>query len=301
MVLIDSTDGRLVFTQDTTTTTVSAFYGGGVKIVGSNRMGMGAIRINDTVSIPAALQRAINAQIASTMLPALSGNIAYTNNYIYGGMIQTAGTLGYIVAAWNSTIQHFNYNKTTFTTAAGANSSALIRIGSISQSAGIICGNTKFSGGGGRGTFTFSFPTYLSTQRIMIGYSEAVSALSGDPSTFLTTPTPYSSLMVIKDAADTTLQFAHYSGTGVVTKVNTGITPNNEDVYRLTVYIAPNSTYYMQLEVISKTAAIRVVTLNPTTNVPPVGDRLVQQQAVNNGTAGGVVVYGLIQHLEEIY
>jgi hypothetical protein len=57
----------------------------------------------------------------------------------------------------------------------------------------------------------------------------------------------------------------------------------------------------MQLEVISKTAAIRVVTLNPTTNVPPVGDRLVQQQAVNNGTVGGVVVYGLIQHLEEIY
>jgi hypothetical protein len=216
-------------------------------------------------------------------------------------MVQTAGTLGYIAAAWNSTIQHFNYNKTTFTTASGANSSALIRIGSISQSAGIICGNTKFSGGGGRGTFTFSFPTYLSTQRIMVGYSEAVAALSGDPSTFLTAPTPYSALMLIKDAADTTLQFAHYSGTGVVTKVNTGIVPNTENVYRLTVYIAPNSTYYMQLEVISKTAAIRVVTLNPTTNVPPVGDRLVQQQAVNNGTVGGVVVYGLIQHLEEIY
>jgi hypothetical protein len=300
-VRIDTTDMRLEFAWDTTTSAVVNDYHGGVKMWGSNRMGMGAIRINDTVSIPAALQRAINTQITSTMLPTVTGNIAYTNNYVYGGMVQTAGTLGYIPAAWNSTIQHLNYNKTTFTTASGANSSSLIRIGSIALSAGIICGNTKFSGGGGRGTFTFSFPTYLSTQRIMIGYSEAVAALSGDPSTFLTAPTPYSSLMVIKDAADTTLQFAHYSGTGVVTKVNTGIKPNNEDVYRLTVYIAPNSTYYMQLEVISKTAAIRVVTLNPTTNVPPVGDRLVQQQAVNNGTVGGVVVYGLIQHLEEIY
>jgi hypothetical protein len=300
-VRVDTTDSRMEFAFDTTTSTVTTDPHGGVKMWGSNRMGMGAVRINDTVSIPAALQRAINTQITSTMLPTVTGNIAYTNNYVYTGMVQPAGTLGYIAAAWNSTIQHFNYNKTTFTTASGANSSSLIRIGSISQSAGIICGNTKFSGGGGRGTFTFSFPTYLSTQRIMIGYSEAVAALTGDPSTFLTTPTPYSSLMVIKDAADTTLQFAHYSGTGVVTKVNTGIKPNNEDVYRLTVYIAPNSTYYMQLEVISKTAAVRVVTLNPTTNVPPVGDRLVQQQAVNNGTVGGVVVYGLIQHLEEIY
>jgi hypothetical protein len=300
-VRVDTTDLRMEFAFDTTTSTVTTDPHGGVKMWGTNRMGMGAVRINDTVSIPAALQRAINTQITSTMLPTVTGNIAYTNNYVYTGMVQPAGTLGYIAAAWNSTIQHFNYNKTTFTTASGANSSSLIRIGSISQSAGIICGNTKFSGGGGRGTFTFSFPTYLSTQRIMIGYSEAVAALTGDPSTFLTTPTPYSSLMVIKDAADTTLQFAHYSGTGVVTKVNTGIKPNNEDVYRLTVYIAPNSTYYMQLEVISKTAAIRVVTLNPTTNVPPVGDRLVQQQAVNNGTVGGVVVYGLIQHLEEIY
>lgn len=300
-VRVDTTDSRMEFAFDTTTSTVSTDPHGGVKMWGSNRMGMGAVRINDTVSIPAALQRAINTQITSTMLPTVTGSIAYTNNYVYTGMVGTAGTLGYIAAAWNSTIQHFNYNKTTFTTAAGANSSALIRIGSISQSAGIICGNTKFSGGGGRGTFTFSFPTYLSTQRIMIGYSEAVAALTGDPSTFLTAPTPYSALMVIKDAADTTLQFAHYSGTGVVTKVNTGIVPNTENVYRLTVYIAPNSTYYMQLEVISKTAAIRVVTLNPTTNVPPVGDRLVQQQAVNNGTVGGVVVYGLIQHLEEIY
>lgn len=300
-VRVDTTDLRMEFAYDTTTSTVTTDPHGGVKMWGSNRMGMGTVRINDTVSIPAALQRAINTQITSTMLPTVSGNIAYTNNYVYSGMVQTAGTLGYIVAAWNSTIQHFNYNKTTFTTASGANSSALIRIGSISNSAGIICGNTKFSGGGGRGTFTFSFPTYLATQRIMIGYSEAVSALSGDPSTFLTAPTAFSALMVIKDAADTTLQFAHYSGTGVVTKVNTGIVPNAENVYRLTVYIAPNSTYYMQLEVLSKTSAIRVVTLNPTTNVPLVGDRLVQQQAVNNGTVGGVVVYGLIQHLEEIY
>lgn len=296
---IDTTDNRLVFANDTTTTTVNVDPYGGTKYWSSNRMGMAALRMLDTVSIPAALQRAINAQTASLMFPVFPG-IVFTNNYLYTGMLSTVGTPSYVVAAYNSTIQHLNWNKYLLTTASGANSNALIRTTGITNSAGIICGNTKFSGGGGRGTFMFSLPTYLSTERIMIGYVGAgVAAISADPSTMVGST---ASLLLIKDAADATLSFMHTNTSGgAATKVNTGITPNSEDVYRLTVYIAPNSTFYMQLEVLSKSAATRVVTINPTTNIPPVGSRMVSYQGVNNGSVGGVVSYGIIQVMEEIY
>jgi hypothetical protein len=71
-------------------------------------------------------------------------------------------------------------------------------------------------------------------------------------------------------------------------------------VYRVTVYVAPNSTFYIQLEVLNKTG-IQTVVLNPTTNVPPVSTRLVMRQLTNNGLAGGVVSYGFINFIEEIY
>lgn len=296
---IDTTDNRLVFTNDTTTTTVNADPNGGTKVLNSNRMGMSALRLLDTVSIPAALQRALNAQTASLMFPVFPG-IAFTNNYLYTGMLSTVGTPSYVVAAYNSTIQHLNWNKYLLTTASGANSNALIRTTGITSSSGIICGNTKYSGGGGRGTFMFSLPTYLSTERIMIGYVGAgVAAISTDPSSMVGST---ASLLLIKDAADATLSFMHTNTSGgAATKVNTGITPNSEDVYRLTVYIAPNSTYYMQLEVLSKSAPTTVVTINPTTAIPPVGSRMVSYQGVNNGSAGGVISYGIIQVMEEIY
>jgi hypothetical protein len=300
-VRVDTTDSRMEFAFDTTTSTVTTDPHGGVKMWGTNRMGMGAVRINDTVSIPAALQRAINAQTTSSIIPFNFSNppnaLSYTGSYLW--LKVTSTTYGTPVTnAYSATIQHLNYPKAQFATGALANATAAIRTGNADGASGLICGNTKFSGGGGRGTFTFAFPTYASTQRIMIGYSERIDGLTGDPSAFLT---GYSNLMIIKDATDSTLFFSHNSGAATTTKVNTGIKPNNEDVYRLTVYIAPNSTFYAQLEVMSKTAAPTVVTINPITNVPPVGDKLVQQQAVNNGTVGGIIVYGFIQHMEEVY
>jgi hypothetical protein len=300
-VRVDTTDSRMEFAFDTTTTAVTTDPHGGVKMWGSNRMGMGAVRINDTVSIPAALQRAINAQTTSSIIPFNFNNppsaLSYTGSYNWFKITSTTyGTP--VTNAYSATIQHLNYPKAQFATGAGANATAAIRTGNADGASGLICGNTKFSGGGGRGTFTFAFPTYASTQRIMIGYSERIDGLTGDPSAFLT---GYSNLMIIKDATDSTLFFSHNSGASTTTKVNTGIKPNNEDVYRLTVYIAPNSTFYAQLEVMSKTVAPTVVTINPITNVPPVGDKLVQQQAVNNGTVGGIIVYGFIQHMEEVY
>jgi len=84
------------------------------------------------------------------------------------------------------------------------------------------------------------------------------------------------------------------------TKVSTGITPNAEDVYRVTVYVAPNSAYYIQLEVLNKNR-ITVRTFNPTTNVPAVSTKLYPMQWINNATTGAAIQYGFIYAMEEIY
>jgi len=303
-VRVDTTDLRMEFAYDADTSAVTTDPHGGIKMWGSNRMGMGAVRINDTVSIPAALQRSLNAQITSTLMPnttVLTGAGA-TGNYSIGAPISIMPTssplVTSVVGSYNSTIQHFNYTKLVITTQTAANIPAGIRTNSNIIPLGIICGNTKFGGGGGRGTFTFSFPTYNSGQRIFVGYSVLFSQQNTDPTNFLQTN---SGLGVGKDATDTELQFFHSNNLSVTpTKVSTGITPNAEDVYRVTVYVAPNSAYYIQLEVLNKNR-ITVRTFNPTTNVPAVSTKLYPMQWINNATTGAAIQYGFIYAMEEIY
>ena len=295
---VDTVDSRVEFAYDADTARVPTDPHGGVKIWGSNRMGMGAVRINDTVSIPAALQRAFNGQVTSTIMPILN-NYQYTGAFsrtnpaleaVGGGVTSRSG-------AYNATIQQLNYNISLATTGSSAGSQASLYINTLTGAPGLICGNTKFSGGGGRGTFNFCLPNYGSGNRIFIGYSTNTGNSAADPSTF----TGNATIGIGKDAADNTLHFMHSSGvSGSVTKVNTGVTPNNENVYRVTVYVAPNSTFYIQLEVMSKTGTTTHV-LNPTTNVPPVETKLVMRQLTNNGLAGGVCSYGFIYFIEEIY
>lgn len=300
---IDTTDNRLVFLDDTTTSTVNAFYDGGTKIVGSNRMGMSAVRLVDTVAIPAALQRALNAQITSTITGVAvglntfdrTGSFLTPSNVLFS--FPTTGTYTPSYSAYNATIQQLNYVRGVVRVAAGANQVFWIRVGNSAGTSGIICGNTKFSGGGGRGTFMFSLPTYASGERIFVGYSTNNGVPSQDPSTLLNNvPT----LGVGKDAADTTLQFMHATTTGLFNKINTGIVPNNEDVYRVTVYVSPSSNYYIQLEVLNKNGTT-VRGLNPTTRVPAVGTKLVMLQYLNSAATGVQVEWGQILTMEEIY
>jgi hypothetical protein len=294
-VRVDTTDLRMEFAYDSTTTSVTTDPHGGIKMWGSNRMGMGAVRINDTVSIPASLQRAINAQITSTILP--GEGIRFTNNFIYGGMVQTSGTVSPIAfASYSSTSTQSCYNRITYLASAAANQSAGLRIGNAALSAGIICGNTKFGGGGGRGTIIFSLPVYNSGQRIYAAYTTSLSMLLIDPGAL----SAAAFLAVGKDAGDAFMSFYHNDNSGSAIKVPLPVTPNSDDVYRFTVYIAPNSTYYMQLEVISKTG-ISVYTLNPTSDIPPINTRLQMQTCVNSASTGVGVQLGIIQITEEIY
>jgi hypothetical protein len=303
-VRVDTTDSRMEFAYDTTTSTVTTDPHGGVKMWGSNRMGMGAVRINDTVSIPAALQRAINAQLTSTITGVgvglnnfdRTGSFLTTSNVIFSYNVGS-GTYIPSYSAYNATIQQFNYVRGVVKVAAGANQVFWIRVGNSAGTSGIICGNTKFSGGGGRGTFMFSLPTYAAGERMFVGYSTSNGVPSGDPSAFLNS---IATLGLGKDAADTTLQFMYASAGSVIQKVNTGITPNNEDVYRVTVYVSPSSNYYIQLEVLNKNGTtVRVI--NPTAIVPAVGTKLVLLQYLNNAATGVQVEWGQILTMEEIY
>ena len=297
-VYIDTTDNRLVLAYDSTNSTVVADPNGGVKWWGSTRMGMSSIRILDTVSIPAALQRAINMQITSVLIPnttILNG----TGNYLVGApsSIMTGASTTNVVGSYNSTIQHLNYTKLIITSGTGANLTVGIRTNSNLLPLGLICGNTKFSAGGGRGTLMGSFPSYNAGERIFIGYTSELTAVTSAPSTWLQAN---NGLGVGKDEGDTELYFYHSNNVTTPTKVATGITPNNEDVYIVTVYVAPNSTYYIQLEVRSKTGS-QVVTYNPTSNVPPIGIKIFPRHWVNNAATGVAISYGFIQATEEIY
>jgi hypothetical protein len=132
---------------------------------------------------------------------------------------------------------------------------------------------------------------------MFVGYSTSNGVPSGDPSAFLNS---IATLGLGKDAADTTLQFMYASAGSVIQKVNTGITPNNEDVYRVTVYVSPSSNYYIQLEVLNKNGTtVRVI--NPTAIVPAVGTKLVLLQYLNNAATGVQVEWGQILTMEEIY
>lgn len=296
---IDTTDNRLVFTNDTTTTTVNADPNGGTKVLNSNRMGMSALRLLDTVSIPAALQRALNAQTVGTIFP-LGGTVAYTGMFqqATSGMfqVQVATNVAY-GGTYDAVNQQQNYTKVLYSTSTAANNVFFLRTVSLTVGAGIMVGATANSGGSGRGTFTFALPAYNSGQRIFVGYSTSLSQIisTADPSAAAS----IAMLAIAKDAGDATLSWLYNDGSGTPIKVSTGITPNQNDVYRLTVYVSPKGRCYMQLEVMNKTNNT-VLVVNPTTDIPA-GVKIVPQINVSNASTGAVCTYGLIQFIEEIY
>jgi hypothetical protein len=205
----------------------------------------------------------------------------------------------FATSSQSTTSQQVGYPRLVLATLALTNGTVTVRFGQTVNSGGIFVGSSKFSSGSGRGTFIFSLPTYLSTQRLFVGYTGVTAAISGDPTGGGQNNIPL--FGIGKDAADTTLQFIMNDNSGTPTKVNTGVVPNTNDVYRVTCYVSPDNRYYIRLQVSSKTAAPAVYVHVPTSKIPPVGTKLVFQQTANNGTVGGVISIALIQIMEELY
>jgi hypothetical protein len=268
-------------------------------------MGMGEIKINDTVGISGALQRALNRGTVSTIvgLAAFNSTSACSGFFAYGGLVTSTGTYSHVVGGYSSTQNQLGYSKGVLTTSTGANQVLQLRVGSLTQGAGLSCGNTKFSGGGGRGTITFCLPTYATGQNLFIGYSGVAAPVTGDPITWIESASPkLPCLGIVKQDVDSTLFFVYRvnGGLGSVTKVNIGIKPNINAVYRLQIYISPDSKYYMELEVLSKTGT-SVYTISPTTNVPSVGTRMIPFIYANNVSTTTAIQLGIINVTEEIY
>jgi len=298
---VDTTDKRLMFPANTSTVTVTTPYNGGTKFYNVNTLGLSELIISDTVAIPSALQRSLNAQVTGQVVPTSGTGFSSFGHLAYAGMMVAAAPTAatFATSSESSTSQQMGYPRLVYSTLATANGTATVRCGSLTQSGGIFGGSSKFSSGSGRGTFIFSMPTYLATERFFVGYTAVTSAIVGDPSGASQNNTPLFGLC--KDAGDTTFQFIRNDNSGTPTKVNTGVVPNTNDVYRVTCYVSPDNKYYVRLQVLSKTAAPAVYVFAPTSDTPPLGTKLVLQQTINNGTVGGVVSMSLIQIMEELY
>lgn len=303
-VVIDSTDDRLVFPYNNDTSQVLPAYTGGNKVYARNTNGRASVMVIDTSSIPYALQGALNAQQYSTVVPNVSVSGFVRDGLFFNSssssILVSGGTYALATATYNATNTQSNYTRGVIPTAAGANNIAGLRT-TLSQPPGIICPSNKYGRGGGRGTFMFSLPAYLSTQFFYYGYHDNASAAYTTPSTFFSTS---NSVGIGKDVTDTELQFMWSSSFPAgVQKVSTGITPNSEDVYRITVYISPIGEYYLQLEVINNNAptVVRIYKVSKTDPYKPVAPKLMFAYFIGNGAAGGVISYGLIKLTEEIY
>jgi hypothetical protein len=308
-VQIDSTDGRLVFPYNNDTSQVLTSYTGGNKVYTRNTIGRTSVMVVDTSSIPYALQGALNAQQYSSVVPnvTIAGNFSVARDGLFFNAAATSipvnGTTYTLAhATYNATNTQSNYARGVVPTAAGAGSITGLRT-TLGAPVGIICPTSKHGRGGGRGTFMFSLPAYAATQFFYYGYHDNASASYVTPSTFFNIS---NSVGIGKDVTDTELQFMWSSSfpTGVQ-KVSTGITPNSEDVYRITVYISPVSDFYIQLEVINNNAPTivriyKVPSTDPNKPIPP-GRKLMFAYFIGNGVTAGAVSYGLIKLTEEIY
>jgi len=89
--------------------------------------------------------------------------------------------------------------------------------------------------------------------------------------------------------------------TASVTKINTGITPNANNVYRATVFLPSSGTAsYVTLESFSK-SSVTVFTASNTANVPTAGTLMYFNIAANTGAGATAVSLGFIRAEEELY
>jgi hypothetical protein len=303
-VNIDSTDGRLVFPANTDTSQVGKSYIGGTKMFVRNTTAMSEIMIVDTTSIPSALQRSLNTQLYSEATPnitALAQTGSFTNSSTSLRTMRGAYTLA--PQTYNLTNTQSNYARGILATSSAANQSVLIRTGALTGTpVGIICNTTQYGRGGGRGTFTFSLPAYNAGEFLFYGYTTFVADIVSTPSTLFASS--LAGVGIGKDDVDTELQFMYFSTfpAGLV-KVSTGITPNSEDVYRITIYVSPISEYYIQLDVINNNAptVTKTFKVNAANPNKPNQPKLVPMLMVGNLSTGVSVSVGLIKMTEEIY
>ncbi len=161
------------------------------------------------------------------------------------------------------------------------------------QASGIRC-NQPSRGGvmwmpGRSGLFfqtVFSFSAWNSVMRLFIGYQPSNGVYGGASriDSFV------SMIGLGKDADDTNLQFMYNNASGTAQRYDTGVVPNLNDLYRITIYVTPAcDRVYFTLEQMTYTTTTIVATFNTTTEIPPIGTLNFFTVNVGTGTGGGTI------------
>lgn len=241
------------------------------------------------------LQNNIGHKIIGMAWPGSGSSI--TASFAWNGYVSSAlGTWSNVNPLANKTYNLGatlpNISKQNGVTAAALNSGCEVCM--ITQVRAVLVGAAA-QAWGVKLILTFGLPTYKTDQRIFMGYSFASSNLpqNTDPSTNL------NCVAVIKDQGDTNLHF-FFRGAAGLTKIDTGITPTLNGVYRVTVFIpSSGGQAFLNLQQILPNT-IATATASNTTTIPIPGTYLYPHFMANTGGLSATAVnLSFIQMYEE--
>jgi hypothetical protein len=189
-----------------------------------------------------------------------------------------------------------NLTRQTITSAAAINSGAEIAK-TDPKKAAIVGNGFNTQAWGTKLVITFGLPTYVVSQRLFAGYSQyaAATAYNTDPSNLL------NCIAVTKDAGEATFQFFFNDGIGAGVKIDTGIIPTLNSVYRVTVFIpSAGSTASINIsEVRVGSIAGNTSYTQTLTNIPTSGTFIYPHLYASTAGSATAVAISLINIYEE--
>lgn len=287
---VDIYNGNLQLSSQTSIPSIPT--SGSSLIYSNNQTGIDEVHVIPSVGIESILQNSIGQKNIGWNTLNGTSSVGYYGNW--NGAFTQTGSIAYVVKSYDGTNKLPNYSYYKLATAASTSSSAEQYMNSAYSSMLI---DTSAYGAGGKLIITFGLPVYASTERIFVGWYSSTSAGSSstDPSSWLNT------IGLSKDTGDSTFQFCYNNSSGTATKVNTTVTPNSNNVYRLTINVpAGSSTAYQTLEVLTKTT---ITTYNSSNSAkfPSAGTFMDVHQYVNTASGSAAVSMAYILGYSELY
>ena len=245
--------------------------------------------VNRIVDNKISSSTAILVPASNTVAFAIVGHLAN------GGFAGAVGTASLLQRSYNAANLQPNFKKVVYACQTGfANGHAEMKY--TIAGGEVLLGNETY-GGGVKLVMTVCFPNFNPAERIFMGYRNVTTGAGAT-----STPSNLTNIIALaKDSVDgSTLQFMTNDSSGTATKVNTGITINQNDVYRFTMVIPSNSAYVdMTLERLTKTT-ITKFTSRVSSNLPAIGEFLYMVLSVSNGYTNQACSFGVIRIEEKL-
>jgi hypothetical protein len=291
---IDSTDGRLVLTGVTTTTNVTSASGGGVKIYPDIFLTNNTLAVNDTSEFVDYFQRGYGSNTFAMAMP--SGTAAITAIGFYTSNLAVP-TVTVNVPAQNSGVPLSNFTRALASTSTAANQRVLYRASNPVGASFMLVNNGRYTGGG-RMVVKFGVPAYNSGHRHFFGLlaSNSTPDVASSGSLGSVDPSGYTNIVGLgKDAADLTWQIMYNDASGTATKINTGLTPNSDYVYKLTISVPHRgNTMYVILEEMTDINTVNTYRYVLSSDLPVQGSRLTSVIFNNNLSTTAILNVSLI-------